>query len=316
MNVSESALTGAEVMRPKLLVIDDQPINIRVLHELFRDSYDVFMASNGQLGLEKCRELLPDIVLLDVVMPVMDGHEVCRQLKADPTLSSIPVIFVTAHYDESEEAYGFELGAADFIHKPINAVITRARVNNQLTMKRQADMLRTIALVDGLTGVANRRKFDEELHADYLQCARDQQPLSLLMMDVDYFKKFNDSYGHQAGDECLHKIAQTIKLTLNRPYDLVARYGGEEFVCLLPATDAKGAALIAQHIQQHVHDLQIEHSTSTVDKHITLSIGVATITPINASNPMQLISAADQQLYAAKERGRNQIRSTVITPES
>lgn len=302
--------------RPRLLIIDDQPVNIRVLHELFRNDYDVFMATDGLQGLEKCKELLPDVILLDIVMPEMDGNEVCRRLKADSILAPIPVIFVTSHYDEEEEAYGFELGAADFIHKPINSVITKARVKNQLTLKRQTDLLRTIALVDELTDIANRRKFDAELQIDYLQCARDQLPLSLLMIDVDYFKKFNDRYGHQAGDDCLHKIAQTIKQTLSRPYDLAARYGGEEFVCLLPATDAKGAALIAENIQKNIRDLHIEHMDSSVEKYVTLSIGIATMTPTAHSNPNQLISAADQQLYNAKENGRARVCSTTIPPES
>lgn len=303
---------NTEKTRPRLLVIDDQPVNIRILHELFRDNYDVFMATDGLQGLTKCKDLLPDIILLDIVMPGMDGKEVCRQIKADPALASIPVIFVTAHYDETEEAQGFELGAADFIHKPINSVITRARVNNQLTLKRQTDLLKSIALIDELTGIANRRKFDSELQVDYLQCVRSQQPLSLLMIDVDYFKNFNDHYGHQAGDDCLHKIAQAIKQTLSRPYDLAARYGGEEFACLLPTTDTKGATVIAENIQQHIRNLHIEHSESSVGKHITLSIGIATITPTKNSEPYQLINSADQQLYNAKKNGRARICSTTI----
>lgn len=292
---------------PKLLIVDDQAINIRVLHELFRDDCEVFMATSGEQALAKARALLPDLLLLDVVMPGMSGHEVCRQLKADPLLAEIPIIFVTAHYDEADEVRGFELGAVDFIHKPVNAIITRARVHNHLLLKQQRDQLRSIALMDGLTGIANRRKFEAHLNTHWLQCAREQTPISLFMIDVDYFKKYNDCYGHQEGDNCLRKIAQTIAATLARPCDLAARFGGEEFVCLLPGTDKQGAHHVAEKIEQAIRGLAIPHQASDIASHVTLSIGVSTLSPAPNSDAQPLIARADEQLYKAKNNGRNQI---------
>jgi diguanylate cyclase (GGDEF)-like protein len=292
---------------PKLLIVDDQPINIRVAHELFRHDCEVYMATNGEQALAKTRALLPDLILLDVVMPGMSGHEVCQQIKADPLLADIAVIFVTAHYDEADEVRGFELGAADFIHKPINPIITRARVQNQLLLKQQRDQLRSIALMDGLTGIANRRKFEGALARNWLQCARDRAPLSLFMIDVDYFKKYNDHYGHQEGDNCLKQIAQTIDLTLVRPSDLGARFGGEEFACLLPNTDSQGALYVAAKIEQAIRELAIPHQASEIADQVTVSIGCSTITPTPKSDVHQLIAQADEQLYNAKNNGRNQI---------
>lgn len=309
MNATSEAITH---QKPKLLVVDDQAVNIRILHGLFRDDFDIYMANNGVQALETCRIVLPDIILLDVVMPIMDGHEVCRQLKADAKLSSIPVIFITAHYDEANEAYGFELGASDFIHKPINATITRARVQNQLLHKQQSDLLKSLALIDGLTGVANRRRFDTELETDWLQAIRNQTPISVLMIDVDNFKAFNDHYGHQAGDDCLRRVAQTIATIVGRPYDLVARYGGEEFICLLPNTDQGGARFIASQIERNIRELAIDHLHSTNAPVLTVSVGVATSTPTQGNDPQQLITDADKQLYNAKHEGRGRVCSQSV----
>lgn len=312
MKVSYPTSLSSTLPRPRLLIVDDQPINIRVLHELFKNDYETFMASDGKQAIEKCKSVFPDLVLLDVVMPEMDGYQVCRELKSDAQLADIPVIFVTAHYDEADEAMGFELGAVDFIHKPINPLITRARVKNQILLKQQADLLRSMALVDGLTGVANRLQFESSLIADWLQCARDQQPLSLIMIDVDHFKKYNDHYGHQAGDECLRKVAQAIAASLRRPSDKVARYGGEEFACVLPKTDLQGATYLANEIENMVRSLNIEHQNSTTSEVVTISLGVATIIPTQNITPNDLLSYADQQLYLAKNNGRARVSSTMV----
>lgn len=293
---------------PKILVVDDEPINIRVLNEIFRADCEVYMANNGAYALERCRTILPDVVLLDVMMPGMDGHEVCRQLKADPVTKAIPIIFITAHFDEQEEVTGFELGAVDFIRKPINAVITRSRVMTHIKLKRQADLLRSIALKDGLTGVANRLKFDESLKNDWAQCVRESQPLSLIMLDVDFFKRYNDRYGHQSGDACLQAVASTIKRVLNRPYDLAARYGGEEFVCLLPNTNLMGAEKVADNILQEISRLAIPHEDSP-ENIVAVSIGVASVNPVIDAAPEDLLAAADEQLYQAKNTGRAQRKS-------
>ncbi|WP_231987119.1 diguanylate cyclase [Pseudomonas prosekii] len=299
--------------RPKLLIVDDQPTNIRVLHELFREDCDVFMATSGEQAISVCQAQLPDLILLDVVMEGMDGHEVCRRLKVDPMTQDIPIIFITAQQQDSDEVLGLELGAVDFISKPINTTIVRARVRTHLTLKLQSDLLRSMALIDGLTGVANRRKFNEDILADWRLCFREQKPLSLILVDVDYFKRYNDRYGHQAGDDCLKSVAQTLSATVRRPYDLVARYGGEEFACVLPNTVLSGAVEIAERMQERVRTLGIEHSASDVDHVLTISLGVATLTPTDELGFEALIEAADKQLYEAKNAGRARVCSSAMS---
>lgn len=301
--------------RPKLLIVDDQPTNVRVLHQLFRFECDVFMATSGEQAISVCRTQLPDLVLLDVVMDDIDGHEVCRRLKADPLTLDIPIIFITAKGEQDDEAFGLELGAVDFISKPFNPVIVRARVKTHLTLKLQGDYLRSLAMLDGLTGIPNRRKFESALTAAWAQACRDSLPLSLVMIDVDFFKKYNDHYGHQEGDTCLQRVAMALAGSLNRPYDLLARYGGEEFICILPGAGLDSAVKIAQRLQRAVAELGIEHVASDVAEHVTISLGVASTTPVCAENPSVLIAAADERLYDAKQEGRAQISSRFISME-
>ena len=293
--------------RPKLLVVDDQPLNIRVLNELFRFDCDVYMATRGEQAISLCQQQQPDLVLLDVVMEGMDGHQVCRQLKADPATRHIPIIFVSAKGEEEDEALGLELGAVDYISKPFNPTIVRARVKTHLTLKLQSDYLRSLASLDGLTGIANRRTFDDRLTKAWAQSCRDGTPLSLLMIDIDYFKRYNDHFGHQKGDQCLKRTAAALTSAISRPYDLVARYGGEEFVCLLPESQSEGAILVARKMQSQLEQLKLEHPTSDISDRVTLSIGVATLFPSPQEEPSTLLQAADTQLYNAKHAGRNQI---------
>lgn len=293
--------------RPKLLLVDDQPMNIRVLHQLFRYDCDVHMATGGEQAIEVCKALLPDLILLDVVMEGMDGHEVCRRLKADPLTQDIPIIFLSANGEEDDEAIGLELGAVDYIGKPFNPMIVRARVKTHLTLKRQGDYLRSMAMLDGLTGVANRRKLEARLEAAWSQACRDNGRLSLIMIDVDYFKKYNDHYGHQRGDQCLRRLAMSLAATLNRPYDLLARYGGEEFACLLPDTDLAGAERVAQKMLAAVAELRIEHLASDVGPQVSLSLGVATVRASARLTPQELLRCADEQLYLAKAGGRARV---------
>lgn len=290
--------------RPKLLLVDDQPINIRALHQLFRFDCDVLMATGGEQAIDICKAQLPDLVLLDVVMGGVDGHEVCRRLKSDALTRDIPIIFISANNQEEDEAEGLELGAVDYISKPFNPVIVRARVKTHLTLKLQSDLLRGMAMLDGLTGVANRRKLESRLLAAWGHACREGSPLSLIMIDVDYFKKYNDHYGHQAGDQCLRLLAQTVAGTLNRPYDLLARYGGEEFACLLPDTDQNGAKEVAQKIMAAVADLRLEHRASDVSPYVSLSLGIATVLPAPDLSSADLLRLADEQLYQAKKNGR------------
>ena len=292
--------------RPRLLVVDDQRANIQALFQAFQADHKVLMATSGEQALALCRSQAPDLVLLDVVMPGMDGFEVCRQLKADEATKDIPVIFVTGHNDEEAETRGLDVGAVDFISKPINPRIVRARVKTHLTMARQADLLRQWVYIDGLTGVYNRRHFDEHLHSEWDRAARLGAPLSVGLVDVDLFKRYNDHYGHQAGDECLRRVAAVMKASLLRPTDIVARYGGEEFGLLLPDTDAAGALHLASQIREGLLRAHIEHAASSVGPLLTISVGLCTWTQGVAGSTAALLKAADAQLYLAKSRGRDQ----------
>jgi diguanylate cyclase (GGDEF)-like protein len=295
-----------------LLVVDDQPANIQALYRIFAPDYRVLMATSGAKALALCREDPPDLVLLDVVMPGMDGHEVCARLKAEEATRDIPVIFVTSHDAPEQETRGLELGAVDFIAKPVNPAVVRARVRTHLTLKAQSDLLREMVFIDGLTGVANRRCFDERLDAEWRRAARSASPLALLMLDVDHFKRYNDRYGHQVGDECLRRVARALKACVLRPGDLVARYGGEEFACVLPGTDLDGAMTVATGIEQRVRGLEIEHAASDVAAVVTLSVGVAVGQPRSEDEPAAVLALADAELYRAKHGGRGRACGAVL----
>lgn len=295
--------------RPKLLVVDDQPINIRIINELFRADCDLHMATHGEQAIAVSKTLQPDLILLDIMMDGMDGLEVCRRLKLDPATADIPVIFITAKREEDDEALGLELGAVDYISKPLNSAIVRARVKTHLTLKLQNDYLKGLARVDGLTGIPNRRAFDVRLAQAWSQACREGGTLSLMMIDIDYFKRYNDHFGHVQGDECLRQVAKAIAQSVNRPYDMAARFGGEEFACVLPETTLQGALILAEKIQSRLSQLAIAHPGSEVSEWVSLSIGVASLQPRVDREPSELIALADQQLYQAKHNGRNQIFS-------
>lgn len=294
--------------RPRLLVVDDQPINIQTLYQIFHADHEVFMATDGEQALAFCRDNLPpDLILLDVVMPGMDGIEVCRRLKADPSLADIPVIFVTARSEPADETGALTAGGVDFIAKPVNPAVVRARVKTHLTLKAQTDLLRSLVFIDGLTGIANRRRFDEVLQIEWRRCRRSSTPLTLLMIDIDHFKRYNDHYGHQIGDACLQKVAGTLKAGLKRGHDLVARYGGEEFACLMSECDHPAGQNKAEELRAAVAALGIPHADAPTANHVTLSIGIAVMHPNGENGPKALIAAADAALYEAKRNGRNRV---------
>ena len=303
-----TTLMNVPATRARLLVVDDQPINIQVMNQIFAEQYQVFMATSGQQALDFCHRTPPDLVLLDIVMPGMDGYEVCTALKAAPDTCDIPVIFVTAHTDATQETRGLEVGAVDFISKPVNPAVVRARVKTQLILKCQSDLLRRLVFLDGLTGVFNRRYFDQQLATEMARALRAQKPLALIMLDVDFFKRFNDHYGHQAGDDCLRQVAQTLKASLRRPADLVARYGGEEFACVLPETEFEQAMTMARELEADVRQKAIAHSHSDVAPVITVSLGVAGFTASARGDATALLALADAQLYLAKASGRGCVR--------
>ena len=298
--------------KPRLLVVDDQPTNIQVLYRVFADDCQVFMATSGEQALHTAREEAPDIILLDVMMPDMDGYEVCRQLKQDSATRDIPVLFVTAHHEAQEEARGLACGAVDFITTPIHPAVVRARVHTHLTLQRQTEVLKRLVFIDALTHAFNRRYFDERLAEEWGRAQRTGRPLGLILIDVDYFKQFNDVNGHQRGDDALRQVAQALKATTLRPGDVVCRYGGEEFACLLPDTDLDGALQVAQRMKLAVRDLAIGHPASAVAEVLTISAGVAVRTPTSRDDAAALLALADAQLYRAKAEGRARVCHAVL----
>ena len=298
----------------RILIVDDAMENIQILHQALQDEHDVLFAMNGATALHIAQNQLPDLILLDAVMPDMDGYAVCAALRASPITRDIPIIFVTALKTPEDETRALDAGAADFISKPLNAAVVRARVRTQLTVKRQSDALRELTLTDGLTGVSNRRAFDEKLHGEWRRCARAQVPMALILVDLDHFKPFNDHYGHQAGDACLRQVGAAMRRAAMRPQDMVARYGGEEFAILLPHVDAAGAEAVARKVLDEIADLGIGHEHSTTGQHVTVSMGVASVTPSDKFEAGTLVKAADALLYQAKALGRNRYLTSAAVP--
>ena len=291
----------------KVLVADDDAVNREVLGDLLKLEYPVILARNGVQALERAMRHLPDLILLDVVMPDMDGYEVLRRLRQDPRTAHIAVIFISGLDRPEDEAAGLKLGAADYIVKPFNRTVVMARVALHLQVVRQRRMLERLANVDGLTELANRRRFDEMYGLEWQRARCSGQPLSLALLDIDSFKQFNDRYGHPAGDRALRSVARVAGAAMRRPSDLAARYGGEELVLLMPETPAADAQAVLARLQQAIAALAIVHETSGVAPLLTASIGGATLAPGSSEEPFALFEAADAQLYHAKQTGRNRV---------
>lgn len=291
-----------------LLIVDDEKQNRLLLTELFGTTYKIIQAKNGVQALEKARQHRPDLILLDVLMPEMDGMGVLRELKRDDATRLIPVIFITALDSATDEENGLNLGAVDYISKPFHPPIVRVRVRNQLQLVHQQRLLEQLASLDGLTGIPNRRQFDATLLKEWHRCQRNQQPLSLIVADVDFFKKYNDALGHAAGDRVLQEVATTLRQAARRPGDLVARYGGEEFVLLLPETNATSAQALAEGLQQLLHSKALPHPDSSLGPWLTMSMGGNTIVPSTTALDPEFFALADAALYRAKHQGRNQVR--------
>jgi diguanylate cyclase (GGDEF)-like protein len=296
-------------MNGRILVVDDAMENIQILHAALQDEHEVLFALDAARALELACSQHPDLILLDAVMPDVDGYALCRELLAAPDTADIPVVFVTALSSPEDETRALEAGAADFISKPVNAAVVRARVRTQLTVKRQRDALRALILVDALTGVANRRAFDERLDAEWRRCGRAGLPVALMLVDIDHFKLYNDHYGHPGGDATLVQVAGAMRRAAARSQDLVARYGGEEFAILLPQIDAHGAGGVARRLMAELDDMAIPHAASPTAPHLTVSMGIACMIPGEHSFPADLIQVADALLYQAKAGGRNRYRA-------
>lgn len=293
--------------KDKILIVDDSPANIQIINNILKDDYEIFFATDGISGLKKAYDLNPDIILLDVLMPDIDGYEVLSRLKSDLLTRDIPVIFITSLDSVEQEIKGLEAGAVDYITKPIVGALLKARVKTHLELKKQNDFLKKLTMIDGLTGIANKRRLNEYLEKWYRILLRKKLPLSVFMIDIDHFKLYNDTYGHLAGDDCLKQIADALRDSLKRPYDLAARFGGEEFACVIPETNINDALFIAKRIKNNIDSLKLEHKSSPVSPFVTVSIGGVTKIPDQLNKHNEMLQKADEALYKAKQNGRNQI---------
>ncbi|HEY5801275.1 MAG TPA: diguanylate cyclase [Burkholderiaceae bacterium] len=298
------AVTAAP-LRNLILIIDDDVDTIRVLTVMLSDHADILFATDGVSGISLARLRRPQLILLDVEMPGMNGYEVCRQLKSLDDTAGISLMFVTAKSSMEEEVAALEAGAVDFITKPLNPPVVRARVQTQLKLQSHVAALGKLVNDDGLTGIHNRRYFDAQLELEYRRHKRHGTMLALAMIDIDQFKQYNDGYGHQRGDACLTQIAQTLSQVTRRPGEIVARYGGEEFVSILPNTPADEAERYGAVICQRVAALQLDHGFSSVCPIVTVSVGICAGVPSDEVTAERMLAAADGALYAAKQGGRN-----------
>ncbi|MEH1938649.1 MAG: PleD family two-component system response regulator [Nostoc sp.] len=315
---------NAQESESLVLIVDDEPfIRLILRHFLEREGYQIAEAENGIEAIKVFNQLHPDIVLLDAIMPDMDGFECCTQLQPSNCSKHTPVLMITGLEDQESVDRAFEVGAMDYVTKPIHWPVLRQRVKrliqqSQLQQKLEAvnGELQRLVTIDGLTQVANRRRFEEYFNQEWQRMKRDQQSLSLILCDVDFFKLYNDTYGHRVGDRCLQEIAKAIKDIIKRPGDLVARYGGEEFAVILPNTDTEGASCVADKICHAVRTLAIPHKNSQVSSHVTISVGFATEIPQPDSDLEEMIAAADRALYEAKAAGRDRFVQNILQPKS
>lgn len=293
-----------------ILIVDDEKMNLMVLDNLLRDKYDIFMAKSGQGAIDKINECHPDLILLDIIMPDMNGYEVLAHIRnLDSGLKNIPVIFITGLNSEDNEEKGLDLGAADYITKPFNSGIVKLRVKNQLQIVNQMRIIERLSEIDQLTAIPNRRSLDNQMFMEWGRAIRGNIPLGFMMIDVDKFKVFNDTYGHQVGDLVLQAVGKVFGQVLKRSGDFAARYGGEEFSVLLPDTDLAGVVKIAELVRKGVEDTVIYYGEGKSVK-VTISIGVHSQIPtLNDSIP-EFIAVADVALYAAKREGRNRVCSS------
>lgn len=310
------------IKNARVLVIDDNPNNLAVLCDYLNNKgAEVLVKKEGESGIETAIRKKPDIIILDILMPNMDGYETCRRLKSEPATQEIPVIFASALVETIDKLKGFEAGGVDYITKPFQVEEVLARIETHLNIIRLQQQLQKTnksleiinkklykqTVLDGLTQISNRRHFDEYLMHEWQRAVRDKNSIALLICDIDFFKQYNDTYGHQGGDDCLKKIAQAIEKVLKRPADLVARYGGEEFGVILPNTTIAGAIEISDQIFQAVRDLKICHKKSRVANYVTLSLGISCLIPSTENNITEFIEMADKALYQAKHQGRNKV---------
>jgi diguanylate cyclase (GGDEF)-like protein len=309
-----------------LIVEDSTPIRLYLAKSIADLGIDCIQAKSGEEAFAGYRQGNPDVILLDIELPDMSGFDIARIIRAEESRTDrsdwTPIIFLTGMASDESLAAGIAAGGDDYLVKPVSAVVLAAKITAMqrirhmreqlLEVTRQLEAanlkLHALAAADGLTGLANRRHLDEQLDREWRRAHREDNAISVIMIDVDHFKAFNDTYGHQHGDDCLRRVAGALGQGARRPGDLAARYGGEEFAVVLPTTPSEGARLVAAGIKNAIAALGIEHSNSSAANHVTASLGVATAFPKQfASDQAALLKLADQALYEAKHRGRNRV---------
>ena len=295
-----------EFKKPTILVVDDMTTTLLLIHDLLKDTYEVKIAKSGTKALEILESPNDiDLILLDIEMPDINGYDVCRKIKNNETIKNIPIIFITGRTSQEDEEYGLNLGAIDYITKPFNKAIVKLRIKNYLDLKIKNDMLEKLSMYDGLTNIRNRRFFDETFEKTFSEIKRDKKSLAVLMIDIDFFKPYNDNYGHGQGDETLRKVAKALEKTIKRASDFVARYGGEEFVILLKDINKNGVEAVANNLLNAVRELKITHEFSKIENYVTISIGASFYNSSSDITKLELLLKADETLYNVKNSGRN-----------
>jgi diguanylate cyclase (GGDEF)-like protein/PAS domain S-box-containing protein len=290
-----------------ILIVDDSPFNTKVLENALKEEYVLAITHSGEEALDYLRlNHPPDLILLDIVLPDIDGYEICRRLNRDPNTKDIPIFFLTSLTETRDIEYGLSLGAIDYITKPFSIPVIKAKIRNHLVKKHDYDNLKISNDIDQLTQIGNRRYFDEKFEIEVKRAQITKSLLSILLVDIDHFKLYNDTYGHLEGDRCLKTVATTLSGLIRNNQDYVARWGGEEFVCLLPDTDSQEAQELAERLRLAILSLAIPHAASPVEDVITISIGVVTSDRNNSDSFDILLERADEALYQAKKSGRNQ----------
>ena len=295
-----------EFKKPTILVVDDMTTTLLLIHDLLKDTYEVKIAKSGTKALEILESPNDiDLILLDIEMPDINGYDVCKRIKNNETIKNIPIIFITGRTSQEDEEYGLNLGAIDYITKPFNKAIVKLRIKNYLDLKIKNDMLEKLSMYDGLTNIRNRRFFDETFEKTFSEIKRDKKSLAVLMIDIDFFKPYNDNYGHGQGDETLRKVAKALEKTIKRASDFVARYGGEEFVILLKDINKDGVEAVANNLLNAIRELKITHEFSKIENYVTISIGASFYNSNSDITKLELLLKADETLYSVKNSGRN-----------
>jgi len=297
-------------MSKKILIVDDEQLNITALTHFLRQDYKLIAATDGASAIIEAEKHTPDLILLDIIMPDMNGYEVLSKLKNSVATMHIPIIFLTGLNNVEDEEKGLSLGAVDYITKPFNEVIVKARIKLHIKMADYVRNIEKLCMLDPLTGLPNRRGFDARIESEWGRSQREKKPLGLIMLDIDNFKTFNDTYGHPQGDSLLQSIGEILNKTLNRASDIAVRWGGEEFCVLLPDTDMQGTVKVAEQIRINVMNNSIPFTNDTCTS-VTVSLGANSKIPNTSEVITDFIEEVDKLLYTAKRKGKN----VTCTPE-